>query len=97
MGKIRYSVILDQFEADYDLLSNLYSKTIIKSQKAICSYCETELHIRESTEDNSKIIFLISNENIRCDPSLELPRGDSSNDGPQNMKTCCDSLLEPSR
>ena len=30
-----------------------------------------ELQIREGTEDNSKIIFLISNVNISCDPSLE--------------------------
>ena len=32
----------------------------------------TELQIRGGTEDNSKIIFLFLNENICCDPSLEL-------------------------
>ena len=31
----------------------------------------SEVQIKEGTEDNSKIIFLISQENIWCDPSLE--------------------------
>ena len=36
-------------------------------------FCEKlpELQIRGDIEDNSKIIFLIFNENILCDPSLE--------------------------
>ena len=42
-----------------------------------------ELQIREGLEDNSKIIFLLS-ENICCDPSLE-PSRDDSNDGSQNI------------
>ena len=40
-----------------------------------------ELHIRGGNEDNSKIIFLISNRKICCDPSLEQPCNDES----QNM------------
>ena len=36
-------------------------------------------------EDNSKIIFLILNENICCDPSLEPSHQDGSNDRSQNM------------
>ena len=32
----------------------------------------SELQIRGGTEDNSKVIFLSLNENICCDPSLEL-------------------------
>ena len=43
-----------------------------------------ELKIRGGIEDDSKIIFLIS-QNICCDPSLELSCQDSSNDGSQNM------------
>ena len=31
----------------------------------------SKLHIRGGNEDNSKIIFLFLNKNIRCDPSLE--------------------------
>ena len=31
----------------------------------------TEVQIRGNIEDNSKIVFLISNENICCDHSLE--------------------------
>ena len=45
---------------------------------------DQELQLRVGTEDNSKIFFLI-NENIRCDPSFEPSRGDSSNDRSQNM------------
>ena len=48
-------------------------------------HLSSELQITEGIEDNSKIIFLISQQNICCDPSLELCRGDSSNDGSQNM------------
>ena len=33
-----------------------------------------ELQISGDIEDNSKIIFLISQQNIRCDPSLEPSR-----------------------
>ena len=43
---------------------------------------DRELQIKEGIEDNSKIIFLISQ---CCDPSLETTRQDSSNDGSQNM------------
>ena len=32
-------------------------------------------------EDNSKIIFIFLNKNIRCDPSLELSQRDGSYDG----------------
>ena len=46
---------------------------------------ETELQIRRSNGDNSKIIFLISQRKICCDPSLEPSRQDGSNDGSQNM------------
>ena len=45
----------------------------------------TELQIRGSTEDNSKIIFLISQRHICCDLSLEPSQRDGSNDGSQNM------------
>ena len=38
--------------------------------------------IRGGIEDNSKIFFL--NENICCDPSLELSWQDGSNEGSQN-------------
>ena len=41
----------------------------------------TELQIRESIEDNLEIICLTFNENICCDPSVELSRQDGSNDG----------------
>ena len=41
----------------------------------------SELQIRGSIEDNSKIIFLFVKENICCDHSLEPSRQDSSNDG----------------
>ena len=45
-----------------------------------------ELHIRGGDEANSKIVFfLFLNENIRCDPLLELPRQDGSNEGSQCM------------
>ena len=46
---------------------------------------KTELQIRESIEDNSKIIVFISERNICCDPSLEPSQRDGSNDGSQNM------------
>ena len=42
-------------------------------------YLIPELQIRGGIEDNSKIIFLISH--VCCDPSIELVRQDSSNDG----------------
>ena len=45
----------------------------------------SELQIRGGTEDNSKIFFLFLNENICCDPSLQLSWQDSSNDESQNM------------
>ena len=60
----------------------------------IPSTYRTPDNIRWGNEDNSKIIFLISqqkhmfsflNENIYCDSSLELSQWDSSNDGSQNM------------
>ena len=44
----------------------------------------SELQIRGGYEDNSKIISLFINENLCCDPSLELSRQDSSNDGSQH-------------
>ena len=43
-----------------------------------------ELQIRGDTEDNSELIFLFLNENICCDPSLELSWRNGSNDGSQN-------------
>ena len=46
---------------------------------------DPELQIREGIEDNLKIIFLISQMNTCCDPTLELSRRDSSNDGLQSM------------
>ena len=42
---------------------------------------QAELQIRGGIEDNSKIVFLLLNENICCDPSLERSRRDGSNDG----------------
>ena len=36
-------------------------------------------------EDNSKLIFLISQQNITCDPSLEPSWQDGYNDGLQHM------------
>ena len=42
--------------------------------------------MREGTEDNSEIIFLISKmKKICCDPSLEPSRRDSSNGESENM------------
>ena len=43
-----------------------------------------KLLIREGIEDNSKIFFLILNENICCDLSLEPSQRDGSKDGSQN-------------
>ena len=45
----------------------------------------SQLQIRGGIEDNSKIIFPISQQNISCDPSLESSSQDGSNDGSQNM------------
>ena len=42
---------------------------------------EPELQIRGGMENNSKIIFLISQGNICCEASLELSCGNSSNEG----------------
>ena len=39
------------------------------------------LQIRRSIEDNSKIIFIFLNKNMRCDPSLEPSCRDGSNEG----------------
>ena len=39
------------------------------------------LQIRGGIEDNSNIVFLFLTENIHCDPSLELPQRDGSNEG----------------
>ena len=44
----------------------------------------SDLQIRGGIEDNSKILFLFLNENIRCDPSLEPSQRDGSNDGLQH-------------
>ena len=44
-----------------------------------------KLQIRRSIDNNSKITFLILNENTHCDPSLELSWQDSSNEGSQCM------------
>ena len=43
-------------------------------QVAEQKYCQTllQLQIRGGMEDTSKIIFLFLDENICCDPSLEL-------------------------
>ena len=38
-----------------------------------------------SIDDNSKILFLISQQKICCDPSLEPSQHDISNDWSQNM------------
>ena len=43
---------------------------------------KTELKIRRGSGDNSKTIFLIS-QNIHCDSSLESSRQDGSNEGSQ--------------
>ena len=51
----------------------------IRSLCGGCLYLIPELQIREGIEDNSKITFLMSH--LCCDPSLELSRQDSSNDG----------------
>ena len=51
----------------------------------ICNVALTELQIRGSTEDNSKIMFLFLNKNISCDPSLEPSQRDGSDDGSQNI------------
>ena len=48
-------------------------------------YIKPELPRRGSIEDNVEIIFLISQQNIICDLSLELSRRDGSNDGSRNM------------
>ena len=45
----------------------------------------SEFQIRGGIKDNSRIIFLILNENICCDPLLDTSRRDGSNDGSQNM------------
>ena len=45
---------------------------------------DTELQIGGGIEDNSEIIFLISQKNICCDPSLEPSQRDGSNDGSQH-------------
>ena len=39
-----------------------------------------ELHVRGSIDDNSKINFLISQQNMHCEPSLKPSSGDSSNE-----------------
>ena len=41
--------------------------------------------IRGDKDDNLKIFFLISQENIRCDPLLEPSRPDGSNEESQNV------------
>ena len=51
------------------------------------STCISELQIRDSIDNNSKIIFLFLNKNIHCDPSLELSQRDSSNEGSQCQYT----------
>ena len=45
----------------------------------------SELQIRGGIVDNSKVIILILQKNICCDPSLEPSRRDGSNDGSQHM------------
>ena len=44
---------------------------------------------RWGIEDNSNIIFLISQQNILCDPSLDLSRRDKDDDGSQNRFGWC--------
>ena len=51
-------------------LSTLKGIINILPVKLACS-ADPELQIREGTKDNSMIIFLISEQNICCDPSLE--------------------------
>ena len=46
---------------------------------------KSNIPIRGSIEEHSKIFFLFLNENICCDPSLEPSRRDGSNEGSQNM------------
>ena len=52
-----------------------------------------ELQMRGGTEDNSKIIFLSLNENLCCDPTLELSKRDGSNDGSQNVRSFCSAKI----
>ena len=40
---------------------------------------------KRGTEDNSKVLFLISHKNKCCDPSSEPSQRDGSHDGSQNM------------
>ena len=56
-------------------------KCILKS----CRKCFTELQIRGGNDDNSKIFFLISQQNIHCDPSLESSRRDGFYEGSQSI------------
>ena len=49
----------------------------------LCNTTESWLQIIGGIEDNSKIIFLISQR--KCDLSLESSQRDGSNDGSQNM------------
>ena len=44
---------------------------------------KAELQMNRGTMENSEIIFLISNQNIRCEHSLELSLRDGSNEGSQ--------------
>ena len=46
---------------------------------------KSELQIKEDIEDNSKIVFLISQRNVCCVPSLEPSQRDSYNDGSENI------------
>ena len=52
------------------------------------SYIVSDLQIRKGTENNAKIIFIISHQNIYCEPSLEPPLANGSNEGSQHMFLC---------
>ena len=50
-------------------------------------FTDLQIHVRGGSEDtyNSKIIFLFLNENLCCDPSLELSQWDGSTERSQNV------------
>ena len=65
---------------------------LIANVRASLGTVHSELQIRGGIEDNSKVIFLILNENICCDLSS---RRDGPNDGSQNMFLCRNMAKHP--
>ena len=61
----------------------LESKNVKNKWKKGGTVYGSELQLIGGIEDNSKILNF--HENIYCDPSLEPPRRDGSNDGSLNM------------